>query len=207
MDELYEMLYGFIRSAINLKNLPRQGWIRVGIPLSAVESIADHSYNTAMLSLLLSDIHNIKFPEQALNSEYVMRIAIVHDLPECQFQDFDRQIQLLLGEDEYNELKHKLLINASTELLSLILNKEVKLQWKKMFHDVIYRVSPESRFVSYVDKMEVLIQALAYEKLGYESLLFDDFWRTGLFHLKNCPFEVINELVNLLKEERNRLHQ
>ena len=206
MDELYEMLYGFIRSAINLKNLPRQGWIRVGIPTNAVESIADHSYNTAMLSLLLSDIHNIKFPENPLNSEHVMRIAIVHDLPECQFQDFDRQIQVLLGEDEYNELKHKLLINASTELLSLILNKEVKLQWKKMFHDVIYRVSPESRFVSYVDKMEVLIQALAYEKLGYESLLFDDFWRTGLLYLKNCPFEVINELVNLLKKERNRLH-
>lgn len=198
------MLYGFIRSAINLKNLPRQGWIRVGIPPDAVESIADHSYNTAMLSLLLSDIHNILYPDNPLNSEHVMRIAIVHDLPECQFQDFDRQIQVLLGEDAYNELKHKLLINASTELLSLIINKEVKEQWKKMFNDVIYTSSPESQFVKYIDKMEVLIQALAYERLGYDSMLFDDFWKTGLQYLKDCPFSVITDLVKILEKERKK---
>ena len=205
VDELYQLIYGFIQSAIQLKKLPRQGWIRVGIPLSDVESIADHAYNTAMLSLLLSDLHNSIQPERELNTEVVMRIAIIHDLPECKYQDFDRQLAILLGKDKYQEFKNQVLTSASTELLSLITNEDVKSRWKEMFDDLQNKESIESKFVSYVDKLEVLIQALSYESLGYHSVLFDDFWKTSKEYLDNCDFDVINELVPILEEERARL--
>ncbi|MCG3221009.1 MAG: HD domain-containing protein [Candidatus Heimdallarchaeota archaeon] len=206
MDELYQLIYGFIQSAIQLKRLPRQGWIRVGIPLSDVESIADHAYNVAMLSLLLSDLHNSLHPEEELNTEIVMRIAIIHDLPECKYQDFDRQLAILLGEDKYQEFKNQVLTTASTELLSLITNEDVKSRWKEMFDDLQDRESLESKFVSYVDKLEVLIQALSYESLGYHSVLFDDFWKTSKEFLDNCDFDVINELIPILEEERANLY-
>ncbi|NPD88665.1 MAG: HD domain-containing protein [Asgard group archaeon] len=205
MDELYQLIYGFIQSAIQLKKLPRQGWIRVGIPLSDVESIADHAYNTAMLSLLLSDLHNAIHPEKELNTELVMRIAIIHDLPECKYQDFDRQLAILLGKDKYQEFKNQVLTSASTELLSLITNEDVKNRWKEMFDDLQNKESIESKFVSFVDKLEVLIQALSYESLGYHSVLFDDFWKTSKEYLDSCDFDVINELVPILEEERARL--
>ncbi len=205
MDELYQLIYGFIQSAIQLKKLPRQGWIRVGIPLSDVESIADHAYNTAMLSLLLSDLHNSIHPEKELNTELVMRVAIIHDLPECKYQDFDRQLAILLGKDKYQEFKNQVLTSASTELLSLITNEDVKSRWKEMFDDLQNKESIESKFVSYVDKLEVLIQALSYESLGYHSVLFDDFWKTSKEYLDNCDFDVINELVPILEEERANL--
>ena len=206
VDELYQLIYGFIQSAIQLKRLPRQGWIRVGIPLSDVESIADHAYNVAMLSLLLSDLHNSLHPEEELNTEIVMRIAIIHDLPECKYQDFDRQLAILLGEDKYQEFKNQVLTTASTELLSLITNEDVKSRWKEMFDDLQDRESLESKFVSYVDKLEVLIQALSYESLGYHSVLFDDFWKTSKEFLDNCDFDVINELIPILEEERANLY-
>ncbi|MCK4845167.1 MAG: HD domain-containing protein [Candidatus Heimdallarchaeota archaeon] len=200
------MIYSFIQSAITLKKLPRQGWIRVGIPISQIESIADHSYNTAMLSLLLCDLHNSLYPENVLDAEIVMRIAIVHDLPECKYQDFDRQLELLLGKDKYQEFKGQVITSASTELLSLILNEEVKKMWKKSLDGYASRNSREAKFVSYIDKLEVLVQALSYEALGYHEVLFDDFWNSSMDYLNNCPFDVINNILTVLKEERATLH-
>jgi len=201
------MLYSFIQSAIKLKSLPRQGWIRVGIPLAEVESIADHSYNTAMLSLLLADLQNELYRDLPLKVDLVMRIAIIHDLPECQYQDFDRRLLIILGEDQYIEFKNKILINASTELLSLILNKEVKEKWKKNFEDLKDKNSLEAKFVSYVDKLELLIQALSYESIGYNAKLFDDFWESSLDYLKDCPFQVIKELIPILQNERKAINK
>lgn len=200
------MIYSFIQSAITLKKLPRQGWIRVGTPISQIESIADHSYNTAMLSLLLCDLHNSLYPENVLDAEIVMRIAIVHDLPECQYQDFDRQLEHLLGKDKYQEFKGQVITSASTELLSLILNEEVKKIWKKSLDGYATRNSREAKFVSYIDKLEVLVQALSYEALGYHEVLFDDFWNSSMDYLNNCPFDVINNILTVLKEERATLH-
>ncbi len=202
LDELYQLIYGFIESAIQLKRLPRQGWIRIGISLSDVESVADHAYNTTMLSLLLSDLHNALYPEKPINTEVVMRLAIVHDLPECKYQDFDRQVKIMLGQDRYQQFKSQLLTTASTEMLSLILNEDVKKQWQEMFQELQEEESTEMKFVSYVDKMEVLIQAISYEAIGYHSFLFDSFWETSKKFLEDCPFEVINDLLPILEEER-----
>lgn len=207
LDELYQLIYGFIESAIQLKRLPRQGWIRVGISLSDVESVADHAYNTTMLSLLLCDLHNALYPERPLNTEVVMRIAIVHDLPECKYQDFDRQVKIMLGQDRYQQFKSQLLTTASTEMLSLILNEEVKKQWQVMFNELQSVNTDEMRFVSYVDKMEVLIQAISYESIGYHSFLFDSFWETSKKYLEDCPYEVINDLLPILEEERASINE
>jgi len=202
LDELYQLIYGFIESAIQLKRLPRQGWIRVGISLSDVESVADHAYNTTMLSLLLCDLHNALYPERPLSAEIVMRLAIVHDLPECKYQDFDRQVKIMLGQDKYQQFKSQLLTTASTEMLSLILNEDVKKQWQETFEELQNNESLEMKFVSYVDKMEVLIQAISYETIGYHSFLFDSFWETSKKYLEDCPYEVINDLLPILEEER-----
>ncbi len=206
VDELYQMIYGFIQSSIQLKRLPRQGWIRVGISLSDVESVADHSYNTAMLSLLLGDLHNALYPTDQLKIENVMRIAIIHDLPECQYQDFDKQLEILLGIDQYTEFKNQVLTTASNELLSLILDETVKNTWKNTFAELRNKDSKEAKFVAYIDKLEVLIQALSYEALGYHSTLFDDFWRTSKEYLQNCTFDVINDIIPVLESERSSLN-
>ena len=136
-----------------------------------------------------------------------MRIAIIHDLPECKYQDFDRQIEILLGQDKYQEFKSQLLTTASTEMLSLILNEEVKQQWKETFQELQDKQTKEAQFVSYVDKLEVLIQALSYESLGYQSTLFDSFWDTSRVYLSSCSFSVINDLLPILEEERTRLSE
>ena len=159
-----------------------------------------------MLSLLLSDLHNALNPDIELKTEIVMRLAIIHDLPECRYQDFDRQVQILLGKDRYQEFKSQVLTSASTELLSLILNETVKEKWKESFTELQDKESNEAKFVSYVDKLELLVQALSYESLGYHSFLFDSFWETAKKQLLTCPFDVINDLIPVLEDERERLN-
>ncbi|MHA1516216.1 MAG: hypothetical protein ACTSPF_11835, partial [Candidatus Heimdallarchaeaceae archaeon] len=62
-------------------------------------------------------------------------------------------------------------------------------------------------FVSYIDKVELLVQAISYESLGYQSSLFDSFWETSSKYLEKCTFEVINDLLPILEEERTRLSE
>ena len=44
----------FFEEAIRLKRMPRSGWIYSGIPLTDVESVADHSYMTTLVALILA---------------------------------------------------------------------------------------------------------------------------------------------------------
>jgi putative hydrolases of HD superfamily len=56
-----------------LKRLPRAGWLRVGLP--EAESVADHSFRTAVLALMLAD-------ELGVDAARLVALVLVHDLPE-----------------------------------------------------------------------------------------------------------------------------
>src|SRR5690242_15589080 len=58
-----------------LKRLPRTGWLHIGV--QAPESVADHSYRIALLTLLVAA------GEPALDLARALTIALVHDLPEA----------------------------------------------------------------------------------------------------------------------------
>jgi putative hydrolase of HD superfamily len=56
-----------------LKRLRRAGWVRKG--LSGTESVADHSFRTAVLALALAG-------ELGVDPGRLLALAVVHDLPE-----------------------------------------------------------------------------------------------------------------------------
>ena len=51
------MILDFFKTAINLKNVSRQGWIDK-LSLKHPESVADHSYSMAIMGMLISDLEN-----------------------------------------------------------------------------------------------------------------------------------------------------
>ena len=57
---------------LGLKDVLRQGWVNAGV--EAPESVAAHSWGMAVLALKLC-------PEE-LNLEHVLKLCLVHDLPE-----------------------------------------------------------------------------------------------------------------------------
>jgi len=68
------MLESFFQKVLELKNIPRQGW-KDKLDMDYVESVADHSYSAAMMSMVLSDL-------EGLDTEKIIKMALLHDLAE-----------------------------------------------------------------------------------------------------------------------------
>ncbi len=62
----------FFKTAANLKRIPRQGWIDK-LSLNNPESVADHSYSMAVMSMVISDLGNY-------DSEKILKMVLLHDL-------------------------------------------------------------------------------------------------------------------------------
>ena len=56
----------FFKTAANLKKIPRQGWIDK-LSIDNPESVADHSYSMAIMSMLISDLENYNFDAFIIN--------------------------------------------------------------------------------------------------------------------------------------------
>src|ERR1035437_292439 len=66
------------RNAGYLKRLRRTGWVRIG--LRDAESVADHSFRTALLCMLLTK-------DRKINHQKIVEMAIIHDLGETATSD------------------------------------------------------------------------------------------------------------------------
>ncbi|MGE4650712.1 MAG: HD domain-containing protein, partial [Myxococcota bacterium] len=64
----------FFQKVLELKNVPRQGW-KEKLEIINPESVAEHSYSTATISMVLSDL-------KGLNTEKIIKMALLHDLAE-----------------------------------------------------------------------------------------------------------------------------
>nr|AIE94661.1 metal dependent phosphohydrolase [uncultured marine thaumarchaeote AD1000_49_H01] len=69
-----KMIEEFFQKVLELKNVPRQGW-KEKLEIVNPESVAEHSYSTAIISMILSDL-------EGLNSEKIIKMALLHDLTE-----------------------------------------------------------------------------------------------------------------------------
>ena len=89
------MISEFFFQIAELKKLPRSGWkIKVGLKDS--ESVAEHSYMMAVMSMVLSDM-------KSLNSDIVLKMAILHDWAESKIGDFMPE---QIGYDKKSELEN-----------------------------------------------------------------------------------------------------
>src|SRR5215475_393387 len=80
MKLIYSDLRKFFEYGLKLKSTKRAGWInKVGV--NDPESVADHSYSTCLVSMVLSDLLGLK-------TEKVLKMAILHDLAESIIGDY-----------------------------------------------------------------------------------------------------------------------
>jgi len=68
------MIEEFFQKVLELKNVPRQGW-KEKLEIINPESVAEHSYSTTVIAMILSDL-------EGLNTEKIIKMALLHDLAE-----------------------------------------------------------------------------------------------------------------------------
>lgn len=142
-----------------LKLLPRIGWLQRG--LRDVESIAEHSFGVAALALLVGDLH------EGMDRGRLLAIALVHDFAEALVGDLPASASRLIGKAVKHEAERKALI----ELLGALPQGD---NYLELWEEYCRGGSPEARLVKALDRLEMLAQALVYERGGARGL--DEFW-------------------------------
>ena len=169
-------MLSLLRAASSLKVLPRTGWLFAGVSLP--ESVADHSWATALLAMTMAAelnqdpaAHGLVVP---VDAGRVAQIAVVHDLAESVVTDLPKRATLLLGK----EAKHQAEALALSQLADGLPDASIVVMWQEYSEGS----TPEGRLVNDADKLEMVHQALIYELAGNRNL--GEFWQEYRWHYK-----------------------
>jgi len=147
------MLFDFFYLISELKKVPRRGWQnKVGIEYP--ESVADHSYGTAMMAMVLSDLYK-------LNTEKILKMALLHDLAES-----------ITGDFMPNEISHESKEIAESDAMREILSKlpaNFAEEYDKVWQEYLQADTKESILLHEIDKLEMAVQAAKYSSEGYSN--------------------------------------
>ena len=156
----------FFHLLSRLKTTPREGWRRFGI--NHGESIADHMYRMSIITLLCPTSLS-----STLDLNRCTRMALVHDMAEALVGDITPVDGVPKPEKSRREAETMDYI--CTSLLGSVdggaQGREIREVWQE-YEDGKTR---ESHFVHDVDKVELLLQMLEYERAHEGSLDLGEF--------------------------------
>lgn len=181
MDE-FDKLISFYELIGKLKDTERTGWVNNNI--KNPESVSDHIYGVALLSIALSDKFDI-------DQGRALKMALVHDLGESIIGDV-----VTAGEAKFVTDPKKKAIEerkAMVKALSYIDGPE----YLELFDEYEAGKTKEAKFVKQLDKLEMALQALIYEK-RYKIRL-DSFYLT----VKNSVTDpYLTKFFNAIEKQR-----
>lgn len=141
-----------------LADLPRTGWLMRGV--RPCESIADHSFGVALVTMLLVDGERAR--GGAVDGERALRMALVHDAPEAKLGDVPMPVK--------SPALDRALGEVEAALVRALLGDEAAALWSELER----AESVEARIVRVADKAHMMLKALVYEQQGRGRL--DEFW-------------------------------
>ena len=174
------MILDFFKTAVNLKNISRQGWIDK-LSIEHPESVADHSYSMAIMGMVISDL-------EKYDTEKIMKMILLHDLAESHIGDYTPgQIR--------KENKIKIENNAYDEIINT-LPDIIKLQYDKIWEEYRRQESPESTIVHQIDKLEMALQAKMYQKEGAPTEAVESFFKSVESEITHPKLkEILNQIL------------
>lgn len=187
----------FARLLGNLKTTPRTGWVRRGVP--KYESVADHSWRMAALSLLL--------PRDELNVSKCMQLAIVHDMAESLVGD------IAPGDNVTKEEKQTLESNAMKQIASILAKatttsnpedaskNDPSRHLLELFHEYEERKTKEAVAVKDLDLLDMIVQADTYEQT-FDMDLSDFFEGTPVDRFRTPAVKQFAQQVHAERTER-----
>lgn len=147
------MLFDFFYLVSELKKVPRKGWkSKVGI--EHPESVADHSYGTAIMAMVFSDTYN-------LDTGKILKMALLHDLAESITGDF-------MPDEISKENKRSSENDAMKEILAK-LPENIANKYQNIWDEYTQANTKESILLHEVDKLEMAIQAVKYASEGFSN--------------------------------------
>lgn len=186
-DQRITALYDLQSRLMSLKLLPRTGWLQRG--MRDVESIAEHTFAVAALAMLVGDL------QPGIDRGRLLAIALLHDIAEALIGDLPASARRLFGATAKREAERR----AMVELFDGLPQAD---EYLSLWDEYCAGGSKEARLVKALDHMEMLAQALAYERAGSRAL--SEFWEDA--DERAGEFPLVRELTARLYAEREKLH-
>ena len=163
------MIEKFFQKVIDLKTVPRQGW-KDKLKITNPESVADHSYSTAVMSMILSDL-------EGLDTEKIIKMALIHDLAESVIGD-------VTPDDTKNNEKVVKENQAMKRILKNLPTKIVQ-SYFEIWNEYQNNSSQESNLIHDIDKLEMAFQAKFYQNKGISKEKLQTFFNTAKKEIKS----------------------
>ncbi len=152
-------LLKFFNDVGKLKTLKRAGWVLRGI--KNAESVAEHSYRTAVLAMAIADKLSLSKNEKLR----LIEMALIHDLGEAYVGD------IVPEQNISKKKKHLLEKKAQQRIFANLQNGNY---YYKLWLEYEENNTKVSRILHQLDKLEMVIQALEYQN-EHKQKKFDDF--------------------------------
>jgi len=193
----------FLDDVMRLKLIPRSGWISYRINKHDIEPVSSHSYSVAAIALTLSEMMRLK--NQRINEEQVLRMAILHDLPESLTFDISKEYLTYLGR-KGSQLKTHLERKATSKILAGLQNKQLARIFRTSIEEYRASKSLEARIVHCADSLDLLLQVIEYEKMGYSKKTLDPIWKETRSKLAGRGLMLADEWSRKLERARRKLN-
>lgn len=136
---------------LRLKALYRQGWLRNGIGESQCESVADHSFSTALLAWIMA-----RETRPDLDANRVLQLALLHEAGEVLVGD-------ITPTDGISADRKTALESDAVAVLFAGLPTG---GYRELWQEFEAGETPEAGFVKQIDKVEMALQAWCYRHIA-----------------------------------------
>ncbi|XP_062223914.1 uncharacterized protein LOC133922554 [Phragmites australis] len=139
----------FLTLCYRLKTTKRAGWVKRGV--QAPESVADHMYRMGVMALVAADLPGV-------DRDRCVKMAIVHDIAEAIVGDITPSDGVPKEEKSRREKE------ALDHMCDLLGGGSRAQEIRELWMEYEENASLEAKVVKDFDKVEMILQALEYEK-------------------------------------------
>ncbi|CAL5059953.1 unnamed protein product [Urochloa decumbens] len=139
----------FLTLCYRLKTTKRAGWVKRGV--QGPESVADHMYRMGVMALVAADLPGV-------DRDRCVKMAIVHDIAEAIVGD------ITPSDNVPKEEKSRMEKEALDHMCELLGGGPRAQEIRELWMEYENNASLEAKVVKDFDKIEMILQALEYEK-------------------------------------------
>jgi len=145
-----------IKYILNLRHIPRTGWLLRGVPPAIAENVADHIFLTSIIAMdIASRLSNMGVVN--IDTSKVLMMSILHDIPEVVTGDIVRYVKTRV-EDYFSEIESEAL-----ETLGLQ-------RYRGLYAELSNSVSLEALVVKVADDIATILEGMRLVENGYTQV-------------------------------------
>jgi putative hydrolase of HD superfamily len=192
----------FLLNLSKMKAIPRSGWLSHDVSLQDVESVADHTFSTSVLSMLIADLEVERGVR--VNTEKVLRMALLHDLAESLTFDISRAYLDYMG-TKGERMKREIERTAWGHLVKEVEDRQLARRYAGAQREYVEDKTAEAKIVHAADSMDILLQVVSYLRRGYPEALLSDLWKERISMVRESGVPSAHAMLKRIINENREL--